>query len=66
MSRTYVQPESATQAGTGLYYCYDIQAWVRDGVIQACGHQEPFNGCTGCQVRLGARDSHHGSCKDCH
>ena len=35
-----------------LYYDYEIQAWIRDGVVEACGHPVGFGlsgrGCTAC------------------
>lgn len=62
MSRSYVQPEEETAKGKGLYYCYDLQAWVQDGVVLVCPHPAPMSGCGGC-VNGGAS---HGSCSSCH
>lgn len=37
-------------AKTVLYYCYCIQAWVRDGIITKCGHPPGFSPpCHGCR-----------------
>lgn len=32
-----------------LYFCYCIQAWIRNGIISKCGHPANFQpACTGC------------------
>jgi len=44
-----------------LRYCYRIQAWIKHGVVTACGH--PKDGCDSC-ARSG--EAHPINCADCH
>lgn len=53
------QPHTATD---GLWFCYRLQAWVRNGLILHCGHRTvEDDGCYAC--------THHGTrhdpCRSC-
>lgn len=66
MTRLYVQPLSTTREARGLYYCYNLQFWVRDGRIEACGHiGTVYQGTLDCYACDHAGEW-HGACPACH
>ena len=32
-----------------MYYDYEVQGWVEDGIVQPCEHKTPMAGCAGCK-----------------
>ena len=32
------------------HYNYDLQAWIEDGKVAACGHGEKMDGCAACYL----------------
>lgn len=52
MSRQYVQPEAETRSARGTYFCYALQAWIKDGVVTSVGNGKP--------------GEYHGACPECH
>jgi len=40
--------ETTDRIDTLLAYCYRLQAWIRDGIVERCAHREPMRGCTAC------------------
>jgi hypothetical protein len=48
-------------AAPSLYFCYCVQAWIRDGLIEACGHPQGFK--YPCKACTSAGNEHH--CQTC-
>jgi hypothetical protein len=60
----YVDNGAYTEPESRLLYCYDRQAWIRDGIVEACGHRTR-GAVPVCYACTHAGES-HGVCAHCH